>query len=622
MGKNLQQLIIPIGIIAVLASMLLPLPALLLDFLLVGNLLLALVLLISALYLSEPLKLSSLPTILLLATLYRLALNISTTRMILSSGEIAKTVEAFGSVVIQGSLIVGLVVFLVITLVQFIVVAKGAERVAEVAARFTLDALPGKQMSIDADVRSGLIDFETARIKRQELQTESRFYGALDGAMKFVKGDAIAGLVIAAINIAGGFAVGILMEGLDVTSACSKYTILTIGDGLLAQIPSLLNSLAAGLVVTRVGRGDDSPLATEIPSQLGRMKSVRLIVGAVALVLAFIPGLPALPFVVLALLLLGSVLVSNAEKNPQTAQQEPLFQPKPPAVLQVEINEQLTQYLISASELSRTLESCRQKTFNRWGLIIAVPELVACKDAEPTIRIKLRGSTMSSQTITGQQTNLNPLVEKLLLAVIDQHTCELVDDILTRRTLDFFDRQAPELVSAVVPEMATVTQITTILRSLIKEGIAIKNFDLIMQAIAEAGQKCPGERQLLQEVRIALRRTICDKYCQSGGSLNCIAVDPVLDMTLSKAECNNALIDPQQIAPIVEHLRENPDTGAVLIVSKTARLLLRDCLDLYRFTVPVIAHEEIVEQVKLNLVGEINIHNAESSDRILEQLAA
>jgi flagellar biosynthesis component FlhA len=352
------------------------------------------------------------------------------------------------------------------------------------------------------------------------------------------------------------------------------------------------------------------------------MKSVRLIVGAVAVVLAFIPGLPALPFLVLAILLLGSTLLVETEKENDTAQQEPLFQPKPPAVLQVEINEQLTQYLISASELSRTLEDCRQKSFNHWGLIIAVPELVACKDSESAIRIKLRGSTMSSQTITGQQTNLNPLVGEMLLTVINQYTCELVDDILTRRTLDFFDRQAPELVSAVVPEMATVTQITTILRSLIKEGIAIKNFDLIMQAIAEAGQKCQGDRQLLQEVRIALRRTICDKYCQSGNLLNCVAVDPVLDMALSKAECNSALIDPQQITPIVEYLRKNPDTTAVLIVSKTARLLLRDCLDLYRFTIPVIAHEEIVEQVKLNLVGEINIHNTESSVRILEQLAA
>lgn len=618
----LKQLIIPVGILAVLASMLLPLPALLLDFLLVGNLLLALVLLVSALYLSEPLKLSSLPTILLLATLYRLALNISTTRMILGSGEIAKTVEAFGSVVIQGSLVVGLVVFLVITLVQFIVVAKGAERVAEVAARFTLDALPGKQMSIDADVRAGLIDFETARIKRQELQTESRFYGALDGAMKFVKGDAIAGLVIAAINIAGGFGVGILMEGLDIASACTKYTILTIGDGLLAQIPSLLNSLAAGLVVTRVGRGDDSPLATEIPTQLGRMKSVRLIVGSVALIMAFLPGLPTLPFMVLAIFLLVSVLVAKPEKEDNPPQQESLFQPKPPAVLQIEISEQLAPRLVSATDFSRCLDSCRQQIFERWGLIIAMPELISSKLTEPLVRIRMRGLPVFSETITNQQQNINSLITDRIIEIVSERATEFVDDILTRRTLDFFDRQAPELVSAVVPELATVTQITTILRNLIKEEISIKNFDLIMQAIAEAGQRVQGERFLVQEVRVALRRTICEKYSSPDGVLNCIALDPVLDMALSRAECNNQLIDPQQINPVVEFLRSHSFNDIVLVVSKTARALLRDCLELHHFTIPVIAHEEIAEEVKLNLITEITVSNSEVSENILEQLAA
>ena len=212
----MKNLILPLSVLAMFASMLLPLPSGLLDILLVANLILSLLLLISALYITKPLKLSALPTLLLLATLFRLSLNVSTTRMILGSSGISKTIEAFGKVVIQGNLVVGVVVFLVITLVQFIVIAKGSERVAEVSARFTLDAMPGKQMSIDADVRAGLIDFKTAKEKREELQTESRFYGALDGAMKFVKGDAIAGLVITTINIIGGFAVGIFINNMDI----------------------------------------------------------------------------------------------------------------------------------------------------------------------------------------------------------------------------------------------------------------------------------------------------------------------------------------------------------------------------------------------------------------------
>ena len=256
--------------------MLLPVPPAVMDFLLVGNLILALVLFLSTLYIPDTLRLSALPTMLLLATLYRLALNISTTRNILSAGDGGRVVEAFGGIVIQGNLVVGVVIFLIITLVQFIVIAKGSERVAEVSARFTLDALPGKQMSIDADVRAGVIDVSTARVKRQDLQTESRFYGALDGAMKFVKGDAIAGIIITVINIVGGLAIGIISEGLPLPLAVTKYTTLTIGDGLVAQIPALLNSLAAGIVVTRVARGDDASLAGELLSQLGQVKRAKL----------------------------------------------------------------------------------------------------------------------------------------------------------------------------------------------------------------------------------------------------------------------------------------------------------------------------------------------------------
>ena len=211
----MRELVVPIALIAIFASMLLPLPQGVLDVLLAGNLFLALLLFLSTLYISDPLKLSALPPILLLATLYRLALNISTTRLILSDGNAGQVVEAFGTVVVQGNIVVGVVVFLVITLIQFIVIAKGSERVAEVSARFTLDALPGKQMSIDADVRAGLIDFETAREKRQDLQTESHFYGALDGAMKFIKGDAIAGIAITAVNVIGGLTVGVGMNGLS-----------------------------------------------------------------------------------------------------------------------------------------------------------------------------------------------------------------------------------------------------------------------------------------------------------------------------------------------------------------------------------------------------------------------
>ncbi|NDC37695.1 MAG: EscV/YscV/HrcV family type III secretion system export apparatus protein, partial [Proteobacteria bacterium] len=335
MGK---ELIVPLAVLGVLASMLLPVPPGVMDFLLVGNLILALVLFLSTLYISDTLKLSALPSMLLLATLYRLALNIATTRNILSSGDGGRVVEAFGTVVIQGNLVVGVVVFLIITLVQFIVIAKGSERVAEVSARFTLDALPGKQMSIDADVRAGLLDMSAARVKRQDLQTESRFYGALDGAMKFVKGDAIAGIVITAINIVGGLAIGILSEGLVIQQALSKYTLLTVGDGLVAQVPALLNSLAAGIIVTRVARGDDASLAGELLAQIGQVRRVKVLSAGLCVLLACIPGMPALPFLALGIVLVASAWLTPSETPAKALPQEHLFTPRPPPLLRVEVD--------------------------------------------------------------------------------------------------------------------------------------------------------------------------------------------------------------------------------------------------------------------------------------------
>lgn len=341
----MKQLIVPVAVLAVLATLLVPLPSVVLDFLLVANMILALVLLVSTLYIEEPIKLSSFPSLILLATLYRLALNISTTRLILGSGEAGNVIEAFGAVVVQGNIIVGAVIFLIITLIQFIVIAKGSERVAEVAARFSLDALPGKQMSIDADVRAGLIDFDEARRKRQDLQTESRFYGALDGAMKFVKGDAIAGLVITLINVVGGLAIGVAVNGLPFGTALSQYTLLTIGDGLLSQIPALLNSLAAGMIVTRVVGANESSLAEDLLAQLGQLRIVKVLIGVVSLILGVLPGLPLLPFVTLGIMLLVFAYLEPSKDiaGEESDDRPEAFHPRPPGVLEIQIGKEITQ---------------------------------------------------------------------------------------------------------------------------------------------------------------------------------------------------------------------------------------------------------------------------------------
>jgi type III secretion protein V len=291
-------------VVAVVGLMVVPLPTWLLDLLLASNLAFSVVILLVALYVSDGLKIAAFPSILLLTTLVRLSLNVSSTRLILLQADAGEVIRAFGQFVVRGNYVVGGVVFLVLAIIQFVVIAKGSERVAEVGARFTLDALPGKQMAIDAELRSGSIDSNEARSRRRGLNRESQFYGAMDGAMKFVKGDVIASLLIAIINLLGGLAIGVFQRGLDAEVALKRYGLLTIGDGLVTQIPSLVLATAAGILVTRVASEDpDRPLGAELAAQLLGQPRALLVASAFVLLLAAVPGLPALPFLAIGVLL-------------------------------------------------------------------------------------------------------------------------------------------------------------------------------------------------------------------------------------------------------------------------------------------------------------------------------
>jgi type III secretion protein V len=316
--KRYSDIVLAFGIVAIVALMILPLPLLAIDALVAVNILFGVSLLLLAIYIPTPTAFSSFPGVLLLTTLFRLSLSIAITRRILLDADAGHIIDTFGNLVAGGNLVVGLVVFLIITVVQFIVIAKGAERVAEVAARFTLDAMPGKQLSIDSDLRSGLIDKDEARRRRRLLETESQLHGALDGAMKFVKGDAIAGIVIIIVNILGGLAVGVLQQGLALPAAVQTYSILTIGDGMVAQIPALLSSIAAGLIVTRtVSDEHESDLGAAIARQTSRHPRVLLIGGVLALLLATVPGFPWPVFLLFgALLLAGFAWRSRLQLGP------------------------------------------------------------------------------------------------------------------------------------------------------------------------------------------------------------------------------------------------------------------------------------------------------------------
>ena len=312
-----NDVVLGVLIVSVIFMMILPLPTELVDILIATNMSISVILLMLSIYISSPLEFSSFPSVLLLTTLFRLALSITTTRLVLLQADAGRIVETFGNFVVAGNLVVGLVVFLIITIVQFLVITKGAERVAEVSARFSLDAMPGKQMSIDGDMRAGVIDVEEARKRRQRVEKESHLYGSMDGAMKFVKGDAIAGLIIIAINLIGGLSIGVFQRGLDVEEALHIYSILTIGDGLISQIPALFIAITAGIIVTRVTSGEATDLATDIGGQITSQPKALLIGGGLLVAFSMVPGFPVATFLSLALVVGGGgiMLIRLAKKE-------------------------------------------------------------------------------------------------------------------------------------------------------------------------------------------------------------------------------------------------------------------------------------------------------------------
>ncbi|MBN1962761.1 MAG: type III secretion system export apparatus subunit SctV [Deltaproteobacteria bacterium] len=297
LSKRYSDIILAGLVVGVVGMMVVPLPTFIMDLLLVVSITIAVSMLMISIYIPSALKLSSYPTIILITTLFRLALNVSSTRLILLNGDAGRVIESFGKFVVRGNIVVGAVIFLVLTIIQFLVIAKGSERVAEVAARFTLDAMPGKQMSIDADLRAGAFDIDEARRRRTELQRESQLFGSMDGAMKFVKGDTIAGLIIAAINIIAGIIIGITMMGFTAAESAQRFTILTIGDGLVSQIPALLSSMTAGLIVTRVASEEsDSNLGKDISTQILAQPKAFAVAAGLLVGIGLVPGLPTVPF--------------------------------------------------------------------------------------------------------------------------------------------------------------------------------------------------------------------------------------------------------------------------------------------------------------------------------------
>lgn len=564
--------VIAISIVALIMLIVIPVPTFLVDILLTLNISLSLVIFMLAMYIKEPLQFSIFPTILLVTTLFRLTLNFSTTRLILGKGYAGEVVNAFGNFVTGSNPIVGFIMFLILVIVQYIVITKGSERVSEVSARFTLDAMPGKQMAIDADLNSGLINEMEAKERRKKIQREADFYGAMDGASKFIKGDAIAGIIITVINIIGGFAIGMLQMNLSFSEALYKFTLLTIGDGLVTQIPALLISVAAGMVVTRAA--SDSDLGTDIIKQLLSEPKVLYISSGVLLILAF-TGLPPAPNIILACLL--AFVGYTLQRTIKTAQKEEEIKAKDVEVeeirkpenvmtlLQVDPIELEFGYGIipladmnQGGDLLDRVVMIRRQCALDLGLIVPVIRLRDNIQLKPNdYIIKIKGVEVASgELMFDNYLAMNPgtadgelegikttepafglpavwigenqkeraemmgytvvdppsVIATHLTEVIRNYAHELIGRQDVQRLIDNVKENYPALVEDVIPKQLSLGDIQKVLANLLKEGVSIRDMVTIMETLADYALMTKDTDMLTEYVRQSLKRNITKKF--------------------------------------------------------------------------------------------------------------
>jgi len=575
-------------IVLILGVMILPLPTFLMDVFLVMNITGALVILFVALYVLRPLEFSVFPGLLLIVTLFRLSLNVATTRLILGQAYAGEIIESFGNFVVQGNYVVGTVIFLILVIINFVVITKGATRIAEVSARFTLDALPGKQMAIDADLNAGLIDDQEARVRREAISQGADFYGAMDGAAKFVRGDAIAGLIITSVNIIGGLTIGVLQRGLPIGEAASVYTLLTIGDGLVAQIPALIISTAAGIIITRAT--SESNLGSDIAKQVTNQPRAVLITAAVLAMLGFIPGMPFVPFAVVAVAMAsGGYLVQKKQK----LELEKIEEEEESKTQAVDVEDKIEEYLhpdpfeieigygliplVDANQggnLLGRITTIRKSLAIELGVIVPpirirdniqlgsnkyVFKIHGIQTAEgevmmdhflvlnPDDRIQLEGVKTTEPTfqlpalwilerekekaeIAGYTVVEPPaVIATHLMEVLKSSAYKLLDRQETQRMLDHLKETHPAVVEGVVPEMVPLGTVTQVLKNLLKERVPVRNLVLIMETIADYAPFSKDPEVLTEYVRKTLSETITDYFKQDQNEIIVTTLDPRLE---------------------------------------------------------------------------------------------
>jgi len=597
---RVAELAIAALVIAVVVMLIVPVPRPLLDGMLALNIAVSVALLMAAVFSPNPLGFASFPTLLVVTTMFRVGLEVSTTRLILADADAGSVVRAFGSSVVAENLVVGLVVFAVITIVQLIVVARGAERVAEVSARFALDAMPGKQLAIDAELRTGAIDPETARARRTALERESQLYGAMDGAMRFVKGDAIAAIVIVIINLIGGLVVGIGTRGMSAGDAAHTYSLLSIGAGLVAQIPSLLVAVASGLLVTRVASSGDRALGSDLGAQL----APRALAGVAILLvgLALVPGLPLGPFLVLGLLAAGGAVLAARARTTTVELSEPDARGTRLALrLSTSLHARLAG---KPGELHAVLATARD------GL--HVPPLALARDA--TLGANEVALAIDGTPVTWLELAGDPLAA--LRAKLPAALGPLVPELLgVDRVAALVERaavHAPVLVKEVVPRVVTLPVLTDVLRQLAREGVPIDDITGVLEAIALAPPPHGNVDALVEQLRGQLRRQITARWAPRG-QVAVYTVDAMIEDAVRSAidrrdGAQVLALEPAIAQDIVAAVRGKLGSGpGVLLVSGDVRRHLRGLLEPELPQIAILAAHELAPGTAVTTAGRIDV---------------
>ena len=663
-----------VGVILLLSVLVLPLPRFVLDVGLALSITSSVLVLMVAMFLGKPLEFTSFPTLLLLTTLLRLSLNVATTRLILSHGSeghlaAGHVVAAFGGLLMGGDVLIGVILFAILLVVNFMVITKGSGRIAEVAARFSLDAMPGKQMAIDADLSAGMVDEKEARRRRRELEAESAFYGAMDGAAKFVRGDAIAALIITFINILGGLAIGVLRHGMSFASAASTFTTLTIGDGLVSQIPALLVSTAAGIVVTKGGM-EGSTEAT-IVRQLGGGKPLALAGGA-ATVLALMPGLPFLPFIALAGLS-GAAAYFNWNKKEASAEEDagaaPAANAEPPITdaLRIDlIRIELGYGLLSlaggeGARLTEQIKGLRRSIAGELGFIlpaVRIQDNMELGADEYSVRIKEivagRGQLRPGKYLAMGDASFAPRGEATqepafglpatwieagdkdeaalrgltvvdassvlathLTELVKQNLAELLSFAETQKLIDDLPREHQKLVTELIPSLISTGGVQRVLQGLLAELVSIRDLATILEGIQES---CTGQARaipaIVGHVRTRLARQLSDSHVGPAGYIPLITLSPEWETAFAEAiigppEDRQLAIAPSKLTEFMQRLRTVFETASqsgespVLLTSQNIRPHIRAIIERIRPGTAVLAQAEIHPRARIRTLGAI-----------------